>query len=416
MRICSITAVLVIGGKGLSAQAVTPTPAERALVQEARIESRDLGIDRAVLAAQSRDGRLLVAPQLAGGGSIRAIDSTGKVLPWAVRVGGKDADILFPLHLGVIAGTSTAWIDDPGFRQVALVDAAGNVVKSVESSTWIHPHWADRRAFPVFSRMEAVAVYPDTTMLIVPQRPRSLLDTPGYDRSQSRLLRISWGGTIQRSVAVLPPEPGRLTLAAKGCDHVIMLPYAPRPTWAVSADGKRVVIAIPGVSPSDSGTVRVVALNDRGDTVFSKRIAQPAVRVPKEQIENLLNRTRACGSIAAEQVRDSITHRTPPFRSFVTGVLVGRDYSAWITMRAVADTSHEASAVALDAAGNAVATVRLPGDESFVAADLGHVWAAENGPRRSVSALVRYKVGATAALPSRTGRASASSTPPRRPE
>lgn len=416
MRILSFAVVVFSGANSLFAQGVMPTPAERALVQDLRIESRELGIDRSLLAAQSPDGRLLVAPQLAGGGSIRAIDSTGRVLPWAVRVGGRDGDILFPLHMGVIAGTSTAWIDDPGFQQVALLDASGKVMKSIESSTWIHPHWADRRAFPVFSRMEAVAVYPDTTMLILPQRPRSLLDTPGYDRSRSRLLRISWGGTILRSVATLPPELGRVVLKTKDCDHIIMLPYAPRPTWAVSADGKRIVIAMPGISPSDSATVRVVALNERGDTVFSKRIAQPAVRVPTEQVDNLLNRTRACGSIPAEQVRDSISRKTPAFRSFVTGVLVGRDYSTWILMRAIADTSHETSAVALDAAGNSVATVRLSGDESVVAADLKHVWATENGPRRSVTALVRYRVDATGAPPARSGRASASSTQPRRPE
>lgn len=416
MRILSFAIVAVAGTNGLFAQGVIPVPVERALVQDARIESRDLGIDRSVLTAQTSDGRLLVAPQLASGASIRAIDSTGKVLPWAVRVGGRDADVRFPLHLGVIAGTSTTWIDDPGFQQVALVDAGGNVVKSIESSTWIHPHWSDRRAFPVFSRMEAVAVYPDTTMLILPQRPRSLLDTPGYDRSRPRLLRVSWSGTIQRSVALLPPEQSRVVLETKDCDHVIVLPYAPRLTWAVSADGKRIVIVMPGVSASDSGTVHVVALNERGDTVFSKRIAQPAVRVPKEQVDNLLNRMRACGSIPVEQVRDSVARKTPVFRSFVTGVFVGRDYSTWITMRALADTSRETSAVALDAAGNAVASVRLPGDESFVAADLGHVWATENGPRRSLTALVRYKINATGAPRARTGRASESSTQPRRPE
>lgn len=416
MRILSFAAFALAGATGLFAQTVMPAPAERALVQDLRIESRELGIDRSVLAAQSRDGRLLVAPHLAGGGSIRAIDSAGKILPWSVRLGGKDADILFPLHLGVIAGTSTAWIDDPGFRQVALLDAAGHVVKSIESSTWIHPHWSDRRAFPVFSRMEAVAVYPDTTMLIVPQRPRSLLDTPGYDRSIPRLLRISWGGTIQRSVAMLPPEQAHIILAAKNCDQNLFLPYVPRPTWAVSADGKRIVVVSPGVSPADSGTVRVVALDERGDTVFAKRIAQPAVRVPQTGVDSLLNRMHPCGPITAEQVRDSVRRRMTAFRSFVTGVLVGRDYSTWITMRAVADTSHETSAVALDADGSAVASVRLPGDESFFAADLQHVWATENGPRRSINALVRYKVSATAAPPAHTGRASASSTQPRRPE
>lgn len=418
MRILSFWFVAVTGaGTAALAQGVLPTPRERALTQEVRVEARTIGVDRALIAAEGADGRLLIAPQLMGGQSIRAVDATGKLLPWAVGVGrGPDADILYPQRVGFIAGTNTAWIDDPGFSQVALVDAAGNVAKSIESSTWIHPHWKDRRAFPVFSRMETVAVYPDTTMLIVPERPRSLIDTPAYDRSQPRLLRVSWSGTIQRSVALLPKERGRIVLEGKDCDRAILLPFAPRPTWAVSPDGKRIVIATPGVSSSDSGTVRVVALDDRGDTVFTRRIAQPAIRVPKEAVDNLLNRTRACGSITVDQIRDSITRQTPAFRSYVTGVLVGRDYSTWIVMRALADTSHETHAVVLDATGNAVASVRLPGNQSFVATNLTHVWATENGPRRSIAALVRYKVDATAAPPARSARAVASSTRPRPPE
>jgi hypothetical protein len=402
MRILSLALVAAAWGP-IRAQLPVQSPPDRSIVQDLRVEARTIGLTRAPLVAQASDGRLIVAPRAGGPGEIRMIDSAGHPLPWSVKTGDRDADVLFPSRVGWIPGTTMTWILDPGFRQVALVDAAGKVVKSLESSPWVHPHWAQRRTYPVFGGMEAVAVYPDTTMLVIPVRPKSLLDTPGYDRSQPRLLRVTWSGAIERSVAVLPKELDRIVFNRRDCQHVIMLPWVPRPTWATSSDGKRIVIATAGVSTADSGTVRVVALDERGDTVFARRVAQPAVRLTQTTYQSLLDHTRDCGSISAAQIRDSITRRMPAFRSFVTNVVVGRDYSTWITMRAVDDTSHASSAILLDAGGNAVARVELPANQELVAGDRQRVWTLELGERRAVNALLRYKLEPTAAPPSRSG-------------
>jgi hypothetical protein len=253
-------------------------------------------------------------------------------------------------------------------------------------------------------------------MLIVPGRERSLLKTPAYDRSGQHLLRATWNGAIQRTVAMLPESQTAVEFRNRGCNHVAGIPFGSHADWAVSADGSRIVLVTAGVTPGDSGTLRVTALGERADTIFSRVIPQPAVRVPQEAIDNLLSNQRACGSLPTEAVRDSILRRVSAFRSYLRGVLVGRDGSTWVTLRAVSDTSQERTAIGLDERGEIIGAVTLPANQNFVAADRGHIWMVEGGRSRAPAALVRYRLDATPAQPPRTVRVASPSSTARPPE
>jgi hypothetical protein len=385
-------------------------------VQDLRISAQQLGAQREVLVTVLPTGRLVVAPRF-GGMPIMAFDSLGNQLPWKILVGGRnDAEILFPARLGWIAGTQTMWVADQGYRQIALIDSSGKVFKTIENPSWIHPSWAERRKFPVFASMQAFGVYKDETVLLLPGRERALLDTPGYDRSSQHLLRATWSGGIQRSVAMLPDDQERVILRGKGCEHAVTLPFGARGMWTVSPDGSRIVIASSGTSAADSGTVHVTSIGERGDTIFSRTIAQPAVRVPQTTVDNLLANQRACGSFSAEAVRDSISRRVTPFKSFVTEVLAGRDQTTWVTLRGAADTSTERTAIGLDERGEIIGAVSLPLNELLVAADRRHLWTTQMLRTRMPTPIVRYRLDATAAPPPRSGRAEAPPSTSRRPE
>jgi hypothetical protein len=379
-------------------------------VEDLRITALPLRGQRDILVALSPDGRIVVAPHY-GGLPIVAFDSLGNSLSWKIQTGGRDdSEIGYPTRIGWIAGTKTMWVADQGFRQVVLVDSTGKVFKSIENPSWVHPTWSERRKFPVFGSMQAYALYKDETMLVVPSRERALLDTPGYDRSGQHLLRTSWSGSIQRSVAMFPEGQAGVALHSRNCEHVASIPFAARTMWAVSADGSRIIIAAPGATLADSGTVRVTAIGERGDTVFSRALPQPPVRIAQSAIDNLLASQGACGSFTAEAVRDSLLKRVTPFRSFMTSVTPGRDRTTWVTLRAVADTSMERTAIGLDDRGEIIGAVSLPVNQTLVGADRSHIWMVETGAMRAPAALVRYRLEATPAPPPRSGRGGAPSS------
>src|SRR6185436_10095132 len=227
-----------------------------------------------------------------------------------------NADIGYPMAMGWLGATDTMWVADVAYDQVALVDARGKVVKSIEYPSWIHPSWSERRKYPVFGHMEPLAVYRDETMLVIPSRPRSLIDTPGFDRSMTHILRTTWSGAIQRTIAAFPEDKRAVRFHAKGCEYTVNVPFAARSFWNASVDGMRIALLDPGTSAADSGTVRLTTVNDRGDTVFSRTYPQPAVRVQQASIDNLLNSLRSCGSIPVAALRDSVSKRVPQFKSF----------------------------------------------------------------------------------------------------
>ena len=196
-------------------------------------------------------------------------DSTSVAMPWKIQIGRNDnAEIMFvKAGQGGSPGRIRYGSSDRGYSQVALVDNNGKVTKSIEYASWVHPSWARRRAFPVFGSMDPLAVYADQTMLVMPGRERSLINTPGYDHTVQHLLRISWSGAIQRDIATLPLDNastdfgmGRVIVnnpRRNGTGYTMNVPFVPRPLWSVSADGMHIAIAIPGVTAADSGSIRV---------------------------------------------------------------------------------------------------------------------------------------------------------------
>jgi hypothetical protein len=388
-------------------------PRKLSLVPDLRLDARKLGIMRGGMFGVGPAGQV-ISGQAFGMSEIQGFDSVGAPLPWKIGTGrGEDVDISYPTRVGWVSATGAMWFNDVGYRQVALVDRTGKVTRSIEFPSWVHPSWSERRKYPVFGYVDTYAVYADESMLVLPSRPRSLIDTPGYDRSATHLLRTSWSGSIQRTVATLPANQGRIELTGKGCNHTVSIPFAARTEWSVSTDGMRISIVQPGTTGPDSGTFRLIALNDRGDTTFARRYPQPAVRMTPESATDFLSHIGGCGNIPVDEIRAQALRQIPEFRSYVTGVATGRDHSAWVMMRAVADTAVQRRAVIIDARGDLVGEVPLPINQTVIGVDRDHLWTLELGKGRALEAVVRYKVVATVitAPPIRSAPASASSRP-----
>ncbi|MEO7082884.1 MAG: hypothetical protein ABI442_18570 [Gemmatimonadaceae bacterium] len=410
-------AVLSASVTAVGATSAQSAPRQLTLVQDGRVGLGKTGGARDAAVVPNTNGRLAVAPRNGWEGSISVYDSAGVALPWKVQTGRNDnAEIMMVTRAGWIAGSNTLWVADRGFSQVALVDGAGKVTKSIEYPSWIHPTWAQRREFPVFGAMEPIAVYADQTMLIMPARERSLIGTPKYDHTVSHLLRMTWTGSIQRTIATLPLSDGYIDMRGKnGTGYTMNIPFAPRTLWGISPDGTHISIATPGVSTADSGTIHLVSLNDRGDTIFAKRYPYPAVRVDKAAAASFLANIRAVGTLSAEKLRDSASKQIPEFQSLLTGLLVGADGATWLEFRAPSDASKETRALIIDGKGELLGTVPMPDGQRTAAATVDHLWTFEPGRLQTPTGILRYAIRPTGAPPARTAKPSTSPTPLRPP-
>src|ERR1043166_3919266 len=281
-----------------TALAAQGAPPKLNLTQDLKIDLTAVGGQRfTTSAAVGPDGRIIVLPGYFG--DIVAFDSLGKQLPWKIAQGRSDnADIGFGERVGW-AGP-TMWVNDPMFNQIALVDQKGSVFKSIEYPSWIHPHWAERRRYPLFASMQPLAVYADRSMLVMPRRPRSFISTPGFDKTRQYLMHVTADGGIERTVAQLPPQDeGRIHIGPERGGHTIPIPFFGKTWWAVSPDGMRVAVAMP-----DSASIRVVMLNERGDTAYVRRYPFAGARVTQQTVDSVLALRGAIGELGAEQGLD----------------------------------------------------------------------------------------------------------------
>jgi hypothetical protein len=344
--------------------AKTKSPPALGIVEELRIPLPETRAQRGASLLIGADGRMIAVPLW--GGEMVAFDSTGKQLPYKQTIGGSaDPEIRYAEKFGWVG--KTMWVWDPPSGQIALVDPQLKVTKSLEVPSWIRPSWADRRKYPVFGRMGALAVYPDGSWLVVPSSPKSLVDTPDYDKTMSYMVRISESGSIQRTIARVPwlpnaPRGGRPPGSMK----------QPAPSnfafWNSSADGSRILIGIPSTTAGDSNHV-ITVINEKGDTIYSRSML---------------------------------------FADQVASARVARDGSVWLQLRG---RTGDRTWLTLDPSGQQRGILTFENNSSIYDADGSRIWTTERvGPTQF---LVRYRV--TAAPPPRTPAPSKASGRPRPP-
>ncbi len=379
----------------------------RYLVTEARIESKALKwLWPTGIVAVGADGTFIVSPNNSQAG-INGFDANGKATSFHIQPGWRnDADIAWPERIGRL-GTGF-WITDPFNKQVALFSRDAKLIGAIPHPTWVHPKWSERRQFPIFASMDVLAVYPDSQLLIRPTRPRTLLDTPAYDRKIAHLLRIKPDGQIQREIARFDEHANNLLLRGSNSEeHVMPVPYGARQLWSTNNDASRVAVVLPGVVAADSGTFRVISIDARGDTVFSRRYPMATVRVTPAQVDSVLKSVRAYGATPTDSVRARLRRKIPQYRSYVTEVVSGYDQSTWVLTRSTVDSSTTREALIIDPRGEPIARVTVPVGFTPLHADRDHVW----GTDKVKHEIVRFKVSTTpeptVAPPPRTAKAAA---------
>ena len=415
MRLVSLVVLLATAG-GFVATAASvdaQVPMRRLVYVRDTAFALDAGTRGQVAILVARDGRIVVSPNYFYS-ELSQLDSSGKKLPWAVKLGrGRDAEIGWVNAWGWRG--DSVWVGDPLYEQVALIGSDGKIARSIAYPSWIRPSWSDRRRYPLFSRMTWYAMYGDGTLLVQPGAPRRLFDTPGYDPDRNLLLRVDRDGRILRTIATTPIMEGRLQLRSGTERRMVIVPFYPRVVWKAGDDGQRVAVVAPVAS--DSGAFMITALSDQGDTVFSRRYAVAAWRVVRATADSFLTRVQAFGRYSVQQVRDTIAKQMPAFYSPVQGVSIGLDHSTWVSIRRPGVAASGAAATewfVVDSAGEPIGIASFPKTLRPSAVSLDRLWAVEIDRVKQRSAIVRYRrTDARGAPPARTARASASASPAR---
>jgi len=375
---------------------------------------RALGFQRPAQILVGRDGRMLVAPEYFNG-EAQAFDSTFKKLPWNLKTArGPGGDVFYFTQWGWVG--DSVWVLDPFYKQVAIIGSTGTLTTSIGWPSWVRPFWRDRRKYPLFSSVRTWhAAYPDATVLVEPSQPRRLLDTPGYDPDQNLLVRIDGDGRILKTVASMPAMDGRFQLRSGTERQWVTVPNYARSLWKVSADGRRIAVVSP--IPADSGAFRITAIDENGDTVFSRRYAIEAARIAKARIDTIVNSQKAFGRYTVDQMRDTVRKLMPEFYSPLITVDVGLDYSVWVSVRRPSTKIEDAEYFVVYAKGEPKGVVTVPRPTKFVARSLDKLWVIQQDRVKNLTLLIRFlPAGAKAARPSRSVRAAASSPQERPPE
>jgi hypothetical protein len=375
---------------------------------------RLLGFPRPAWVLAGRDGRMLLVPEYFQG-EVVAYDSMFKKLPWTLSVGrGPNGDVFYVTQWGWVG--DSVWLLDPFYKQVAIVGAKGTLAKSISWPTWVRPFWSDRRKYPLFSSVLAWhAAYPDATLLVEPTQPRHLLDTPQYDPDQRMLVRIDGDGRILKTIARIPAMEGRFQLRSGTEKQWVTVPNFAKAIWKASTDGRRIAVVSP--ISSDSGAFRITAIDENGDTVFSRRYAVEAARIAKERIDTILAAQKEFGRYTAAQVRDTVRKLFPAFYSPIVSADVGLDNSIWVSVRRPSTKVEDAEYFVVDAKGEPQGVLTVPRPTRFVSLSLGKIWVIQQDRVKNTSLLIRFlPAGAKGARPFRSELSGASSLPARSPE
>jgi hypothetical protein len=308
----------------------------------------------------------------------------------------KDSDIRYVSRIGWTG--AQLWVSDRGYDQVALINDQGAVAKSLELPAFARPLLSERKKYPVLTSMDPLARYNDGSMLVRPIDKANLFETPDFDSTATSLLRVSNGGIIQGITATIPPDES-VPFAVSGTTERRPVPMQPRTVWNISPDGMRLVFIATALTGPDSGTFRVVSLNERGDTVYAKRFPFTAMPVSQQQKDSALARVPGVRGVAIQQVRFVLGAKMPKQFPPVVSALVGRDHATWIALRAPAGDTVTRPWLVLDARGDAVGIVRAPRRTTMLAVNRTHAWgvrlasAADRSRNlNAIGGLTRYRI------------------------
>lgn len=320
-------------------------------------------------------------------GKLLFFDNTGKRIAATGRRGQGPGEFSQIGNMGWRG--NTLWVADARDDRVTLFTSAGAFVRTIRiaSGTESPPAFVTGRGDRAITTFEPVAMLGDSSFI------GSARTSPS---GSAWYMRIT---TDWKDAAIVTERPSRLIGAtatvsgSPGGDYafaVAQIPYLPEALTAVAANGDRIATAIIEMRGND-GVVKLKVVDTTGRAILEKSWPFSGVPVASGELEKVVQRIRArtnqSASIKRElenKVRDQFPRVYPP----VTNMRLTRDGSTWIELGNHLTTR---TWLRLDARGNPVHSIVLPGNSRFEEAEGNVIWASETDDV-NLRGVVRYRI------------------------
>ena len=286
-------------------------------------------------------------------------------------------------RLGWLA--DTLWVLDPRTARITLIGPDFTLGRIVPVPTQARPAASEAGRIPSFPFSIPLTLHADGTFLSWLD-PGLLPGVPEDFRQVSVFATVTAEGLVRDIHARIRQPDGASVMSEAG---VVGVPFVHRVQYAVAPDGSRMAIA-EGAGDDAGGSVRISALDMRGDTLFSRIYPFDPVPIPQNVRDSTMtareSELRARSPELADAFRDRA--RPPAIYPPVTSLVVGNDGSIWIERP---DTGGERVYFAIAPDGEPLGTVELPRSSRLASADRTRVWILERD-ENDVESVVRYRV------------------------
>jgi hypothetical protein len=316
--------------------------------------------------------------------AVKFFSPTGQLLSKFGRAGEGPGEFQDLNRLGWLG--DTAWVLDARLQRLTYISPQRTFLRSVPVQQ-ARPAPTDAARLPVMSFLHPDAVYSGGYILTSAQTTVDQQATPSG--VTNAFLRLSADGVIQRVVAQIPRSGGTVDIRTPGGGMVGGgVPFFASDLRDPASDGSRIAFVSTTLTGRDANTFRVTVIGAMGDTIFSRAYPFTPVPIPSALFDS---------AVSARIVRAQVPELKSYYRSVdkpsayppVLSVMVGRDGTIWLRLRAIADGRPW---LVLDEKGNPIGSLMLSAKQTGIAvADRHNVWTTDSDAD-GVQSIVRYQV------------------------
>ncbi|HEY4320897.1 MAG TPA: hypothetical protein VGM77_06895 [Gemmatimonadales bacterium] len=321
---------------------------------------------------------------------IRFFDATGRDAGSFGRLGAGPGEFRSVGLAGMIG--DTLWVSDGQNYRITYIGPDHKLVRSERLTPAIKANSADEHPLPSGSSAGLIPLgrYPDGTVLTdiraPTNQPRPAWFPP--DALGAVWVRVSTDGLFRKIIAIGPPprQDCRFSGTAGPFHATGSVPFCDPSMRQVAGDGSRIAFVIGNAVAGSPMTYRVLVIATTGDTLFTRTYDYRPVAIPKRVIDSVI-------AFVARTVPDEAAlFRQMPFPANYPPVLRlfnGVDRTMWVEEPATTPGHHWR---VLDAKGEPVGTLIVPGSVELVAATRHLAWGIDTDAD-GLQSIVQWRIG-----------------------
>jgi hypothetical protein len=376
----------------LALSASAQTPPRKQIVEDLRLDGAAEDFPTAPRVFVGPHGQIAV--WVSEDQSVRLYDSTGAKIAAIGRQGSGPGESRLANAMGFKA--DTFWTYDLRNQRLMFVTPTGKLLRhevlrpELNLGASLDSTREDRRG----------AMYSFNPVMIAPNGQLVAYafevvgrDESGRTRQQQSFLLADLDGANRKRVGtqVRSPAPTQVDLRIDEKRTAYAgIPFLTYPSMVYSTNGTRFG-TFTHTFNGGGGTYNVIVVKTNGDTVFSRTYPFTGKPIPAAIRDSAIERIRFLKTYEPRiqaALSDLVKPLTPRVYRAVEGLVIGRDNTTWLSMRADGSTKE---VVALNDKGDPILSVRIPSNAELKEASLTMLWVVEKDAD-DLPSVVRYRI------------------------